>query len=100
MAVYKKGYICWTLYTDYRPELFEEYRAGRIPYEKVRSPRQEEFKIGRGMVIKLRSWKKEYSEAAALDHAKFCDNVEGGVSSALFMDAIRPEILLLKKDKK
>jgi len=99
MAVYKKGYVCWTAYTDYRPELYEEYSAGGIPYEKVRAPRQDGFKIGNGMEIRLLPWKKAYSEAAASDHAKFCEGAYRALreGSDLFGDVIKPEILLLRK---
>jgi len=100
MAVYKKGYVCWSQYTYYHPELLDEYKNGRIPYEKVRESRQEKFKIGSGMLIKLQPWKKEYSDATAIDHAKFCKTVGNGHYSSLFMKAISSEYLLIKKHER
>jgi len=102
MAVYKKGYVCWTPDVVYYPELFDKYNVGEISYDKVRASRQEKFKIGHGMVIKLRLWRKEYSESALIDHADFCKAAHRSLrhSSNLFGDAIWPEILLLKKHKR
>jgi len=107
MAVYKKGYICWSQHSAYHPEFYDDYKAGKVPYKKIWASRQDNFKIGSGMVVKLKPWKKEFSKSAAIGHAEFCKGAYmslrgetmGGVSN-LFHDAIWPEILLLKKHKR
>ena len=78
MAVYKKGYVCWS-----NEDIFPTFE------------RREDFRLKNGMVIKMEHFKKDYSKER---HAYFTTgSATNRKGTGLFDDAIQSERDLLRE---
>jgi len=87
MAIYKKGYICWSSVRIFPKEYIWTGKEWTFPTMKKRTG----FTLDDGMIIRMEPFKEQYSREM---HALFTTSISAPMRTGLFSDAIAEETKL------